>query len=139
MMERRLAELQERQRDKQSGSVVDLEGVRKMAMVAARAALDVKGEDVKVLDVHELVTYTDFMVLCTGRNTRLTRRVAEEVAHKVKTDSGLLPASNEGSKDGEWILLDFLDFVVHVFTPEAREFYRLEVLWKEAPAEDVVD
>jgi len=138
-MERRLAELQERQRDKQSGSVVDLEGVRKMAMVAARAALDVKGEDVKVLDVHELVTYTDFMVLCTGRNTRLTRRVAEEVAHKVKTDSGLLPASNEGSKDGEWILLDFLDFVVHVFTPEAREFYRLEVLWKEAPAEDVVD
>ena len=136
-MERRLVELEKRQRDRQEGVAMDLEGIRETAIVAARAALDVKGEDVTILDVHELVSYTDFMVMCTGRNTRLTRRIAEEVAHKVKGATGILPTRNEGSKDGEWILIDFLDFVVHVFTPEARDFYRLEVLWKEAPTEVV--
>lgn len=96
-----------------------------------------KAENVKVLDMHELVTYTDFMVLCTGRNARLTRRIAEEVAHRVKRDTGLLPAGTEGTSVGDWILVDFLDFVLHVFTPEAREFYRLDVLWKQAPAEEL--
>ena len=74
--------------------------------------------------------YTDFLVICTGRNTRLTKRIAEEVGFKLKQESGILPAGNEGAGDGEWILLDYLDFMVHVFTPEAREFYRLDVLWK---------
>ena len=85
-----------------------------------RAAIDVKAEDVKMLDMHELVTYTDFMVLCTGQNTRLTRRIAEEVAYKVKTGAGVLPVGTEGDTGGEWILLDFLDFVVHVFTPQSQ-------------------
>jgi ribosome-associated protein len=132
-----LAGLEKRDRGRQAGSSVDLEAIRERALLAARAALDVKAEEVKVLDMHELVTYTDFIVLCTGRNTRLTRRIAEEVAHRVKTGVGVHPAGTEGSSGGEWILLDFLDFVVHVFTPDAREFYRLDVLWKQAPVEVV--
>jgi ribosome-associated protein len=132
-----LAGLEKRDRGRQAGAVVDLEAIRHRALIAAKAAADVKGEDVKVLDMHEVVSYTDFIVLCTGRNTRLTRRIAEEVAHQVKSATGTFPANIEGS-GGEWILLDFLDFVVHVFTPEAREFYRLDVLWKQAPVEDVI-
>jgi ribosome-associated protein len=134
-----LAGLEKRDRGRPAGVVVDLEAIREQALLAARAALDVKAEDVKVLDMHELVAYTDFMVLCTGRNSRLTRRIAEEVGHRVKTTAGRLPARTEGSSSGEWILIDFLDFVVHVFTPDAREFYRLDVLWKQAPVEDVTD
>lgn len=106
-------------------------------MKAAQAALDVKAEDVKLLDMHEVVSYTDYMLLCTGRNTRLTRRIAEDVAQAVKKEAGLLPTGTEGGSGGEWILIDFLDFVVHVFTPEAREFYRLDVLWKQAPVEEI--
>jgi len=86
----------------------------------------VKADEVKVLDMHELVTYTDYLVLCTGRNTRLTRRIAEEIGFKVKTEFGLLPMGTEGTTGGEWILIDFVDFVVHIFTPEARDFYRLD-------------
>ena len=107
-----------------------------MVRSAANAALDVKAEDVKVLDVRGLVTYTDFMVLCTGRNSRLTRRIAEEVSLRLKAETGLLPLGIEGGKGGDWILIDFVDFVVHVFTPEAREFYRLEVLWRQATVEE---
>ena len=116
---------------------VDLEAIHQLALEAARAAASVKADDVRVLDMHELVSYTDFIVVCTGRNTRLTRRIAEEVALKLKAEAGLRPIGTEGAASGEWILLDFLDFVVHVFTPKAREFYRLDVLWKQAPAETI--
>ena len=74
--------------------------------------------------MHELVSYTDYLVLCTGRNTRLTRRISEEVGFRLKEKSGLIPAGVEGASSGEWILMDYLDFVVHIFTPEARDFYR---------------
>jgi ribosome-associated protein len=116
---------------------VDLETIHKRARLAADAASSVKAEDVKILDMHELVTYTDFLVLSTGRNVRLTKRIADEVAFKLKQAEGLIPAGTEGVGGGEWVLLDYLDFMVHVFTPEAREFYRLDVLWKRAPAEAV--
>ena len=116
---------------------VDLETIHERARLAAKAASDVKGEDVKILDMHELVTYIDFLVLSTGRNVRLTKRIAEEVAFKLKQAYGILPAGREGLGGGEWILLDYLDFMVHVFTPEAREFYRLDVLWKRAPVETI--
>jgi ribosome-associated protein len=111
--------------------------VRERALTAAQAAAHVKAEDVRLLDMHELVSYTDYLVVCTGRNVRLTKRIAEEVSFRLKRDCQVLPAGTEGSSGGEWILLDYLDFIVHVFTPEAREFYRLDVLWKQAPAETV--
>ena len=126
-----------RERRRDPDSPVDLETIHQRALVAASAASSVKGEDVKVLDMHELVSYTDFLVVCTGRNSRLTKRIAEEVGFKLKKESGILPFGSEGAGDGEWILLDYLDFMVHIFTPEAREFYRLDVLWKAAPVETV--
>ncbi len=129
--------LAERERPTVPGSDEELALIHSRALLAASAAAGVKAEEVKVLDMHQLVTYTDYFVLCTGRNTRLTRRIAEEVNFKLKRDAGILPAGSEGTASGEWILLDYLDFVVHVFTPAAREFYRLDVLWKQAPVEAV--
>ena len=132
-----LDSLSRRERPRATSAPADLELIHSRALVAAAAAVDVKADEVKILDMHELVSYTDYLVLCTGRNARLTRRIAEEVGFKLKQEPGLLPAGVEGTAGGEWILLDFLDFVVHVFTPEAREFYRLDVLWKQAPVEMV--
>jgi ribosome-associated protein len=132
-----LESLERRERPLSTTSPADLELIHRRAHLAAMAAVGVKAEEVKILDMHELVTYTDFLVLCTGRNSRLTRRIAEEVGFKVKAEAGLRPVGTEGATGGEWILLDYLDFVVHVFTPKAREFYRLDVLWKQAPVETV--
>lgn len=126
-----------RERHRDPDVPVDIEAIRERALLAATAAAGVKAEDVTILDMHELVSYTDFLVLCTGRNVRLTRRIAEEASFKLKQAYGILPAGSEGAASGEWILLDYLDFMVHVFTPEAREFYRLDVLWKQAPVETV--
>jgi ribosome-associated protein len=126
-----------RQRPRAPAGSVDLQTIHERARLAATAAAGVKAEDVKILHMHELVTYTDFLVVCTGRNVRLTKRIADEVGFKLKQEQGLIPAGSEGAGGGEWILLDYLDFMVHVFTPEARDFYRLDVLWKRAPAETV--
>jgi ribosome-associated protein len=132
-----LESLERRERPQTTGSPVDLEQIHQRALLAARAAVDVKADEVKILDMHELVTYTDYLVLCTGRNSRLTRRIAQEIGFRVKTETGVLPMGTEGTAGGEWILLDFIDFVVHIVTPEARDFYRLDVLWKQAPVETV--
>jgi ribosome-associated protein len=132
-----LESLSRRARPQTAGSEVDLKLIHSRALLAAMAAVNVKADEVKILDMHELVSYTDYLVLCTGRNVRLTRRIAEEICFKVKQEAGLLPAGTEGTAGGEWILVDFLDFVVHVFTPEARDFYRLDMLWKQAPVETV--
>jgi ribosome-associated protein len=132
-----LDSLSRRERPRAADASADLELIHSRALLAAVAAVDVKADEVKILDMHELVSYTDYLVLCSGRNVRLTRRIAQEVGFKVKQEAGLLPAGIEGTAGGEWILMDFLDFVVHVFTPEAREFYRLDVLWKRAPVETV--
>ena len=132
-----LESLERRERPQSATSLADLELVHNRAHLAAMAAVGVKADEVRILDMHELVTYTDFLVLCTGRNSRLTRRIAEEVGFKLKAEAGLRPVGTEGTTGGEWILLDFLDLVVHVFTPRAREFYRLDVLWKQAPVEIV--
>jgi ribosome-associated protein len=86
-----------------------------------------------LLDMRGLVDYTDFLVICTGRTPRQTKSIAEELRHRLKKDHGVTPRRVEGEKEGDWILVDALDIVVHVFTPEAREFYRLDRLWREAP------
>jgi ribosome-associated protein len=111
--------------------------IHEEALAAAHSASELKGEDIRVLDMRELISYTDYLVISTGKSTRQTRRIAEETGLKLKREHALLPGHIEGEASGEWILLDYLDFVVHVFTPEAREFYRLDVLWKDAPVERV--
>jgi len=94
---------------------------------------DKLGEDIVVLDMRELVGYTDFLILATARNERLAKAIHDDVYHQLKRE-GLLPARAEGVQEARWVLLDYLDCVLHVFVPEAREHYRLEQLWGEAPA-----
>ena len=102
-----------------------------LARRIAAIADDKLGEDLVALDVRELVGYTDFLVICTARNPRQAKAIHDEVRHQLKSDQ-LLPARVEGEEEAEWILLDYLDCVLHVFTPELRTRYRLETLWGEA-------
>ena len=102
-----------------------------LARRLAAIADDKKATDLVALDVRQLVGYTDYLVICTTRNERQAKAVHDEVYHQLKRD-GWLPARVEGVQEAEWVLMDYLDAVLHVFTPELRERYRLEVLWGEA-------
>ncbi len=96
------------------------------------AVADAKGaSDLVTLDVRPLVGYTDFLVIATARNERQAKAIHDEVHARMKKD-GRLPARVEGEREAEWILIDYLDCVLHVFTPQTRERYRLETLWGEA-------
>ncbi len=88
-----------------------------------------------MLAMSDAVNYTDFFVIVTGANPRQTKAIAEEILLKLKPQRR--PARVEGEREGEWILLDYLDVVVHVFTPAARDFYRLETLWGDVPRLEV--
>lgn len=79
----------------------------------------------------DAVSYTDFFVVATGSNPRQTKAIAEDIVLKLRPHCR--PARSEGEREGEWILIDFIDVVVHVFTPAARDFYRLETLWGDVP------
>jgi ribosome-associated protein len=92
-----------------------------------------KAEDVVVLDMRSVVGYTDFLIVATARNERQAKAIHDDVHLRLKREHGLLPANVEGESDGQWVLMDYLDAVLHVFVPELRERYRLEVLWAEAP------
>lgn len=96
-----------------------------------------KAEDVVVLDMRELVAYTDFLAICTARSERQARAIVDEVRLRVKRETGLLPGGVDGGGDAGWTILDYLDCVLHVFTPEARERYGLEELWRDAPRLDL--
>jgi ribosome-associated protein len=100
----------------------------RVAQAAARAALAKKGHDVVALDMAHAVTYTDLFILVTGNTTRQTHAIAEGVQRSLR-ETGVRPARVEGERAGEWILIDYLDVIVHVFTPDSRSFYRLEQLW----------
>ncbi len=93
---------------------------------------DKLGEEIVVLDMRELVGYTDFLILASARNERLAKAIADDVHLQLK-HGGLLPARLEGAQEARWVLIDYLDCVLHVFVPELRDRYRLEVLWGEAP------
>ncbi|HXB15176.1 MAG TPA: ribosome silencing factor [Solirubrobacteraceae bacterium] len=101
---------------------------------AARLAADKKAHDVVELDLRGVVGYTDYFLVCTGNTGRQAKSIQDGIHEGLKREHGLSPRRVEGSADGGWILMDYLDVVVHIFTPQAREFYRLEQLWGEAPA-----
>jgi ribosome-associated protein len=105
----------------------------RLAHRLAELADDKKAEDIVGLDMRELVSYTDWLVICTARNERQARAITDEVRLQVKRDESRLPSGVEGDGPAGWIVLDYLDCVLHVFTPEARDRYRLEELWREAP------
>jgi ribosome-associated protein len=102
-----------------------------MARRVAAIVDDKKGEDIVAIDVRELVSYTDYLVIATARNERQATAIADEVRLVLKRDSDLLPARAEGEGEARWVLLDYLDCVLHVQVPEMRERYRLERLWGE--------
>jgi len=104
-----------------------------LARRLAELADSKKAEDVVVLDMRKLVSYTDFLAICTARNERQVRAVVDEVRLQVKREMGLLPGGVDGAGEDGWVVLDYLDCVLHVFTAEARERYQLEDLWREAP------
>jgi ribosome-associated protein len=82
-------------------------------------------------------SYTDFFVICTGQNPRQTKAIHDEIHRQLKEEQRLLPTSVAGADGARWIVVDYLDVVLHVFTPEAREYYRLEELWGDVPSVEV--
>jgi ribosome-associated protein len=102
---------------------------RRLAELAdAKAATEIV-----ILDMRGLVSYTDFLTICTARNERQARAIADEAKLRLKQEQKLLPAGSEAAEAAGWIVLDYLDCVLHVFTAEERQRYQLEDLWREAP------
>ena len=109
-----------------------LELTRRMAESAARAAAGMFARDVTIIDLRNVVSYTDYFVVASAETERQTRRIVEEVLDKMR-EEGYRPRSRRVDEGTAWISLDFLDVVVHVFTDEARDYYRLESLWRGVP------
>lgn len=108
-----------------------LDGDQLLARVV-ELCLDRKAEDVVSLDVRELVDYMDHLVICTGRSARQNRAIAEHVMTQLKREDRVLPLSKAGLDAGSWVCIDFVDVVLHVFEPDTRAQYDLELLWGEA-------
>jgi ribosome-associated protein len=104
-----------------------------LALAAARAASSKKAERIIILDVSRQLVITDHFVICSGRTQRQVRTIAEEVERVLSQDCNVKPFRREGAREGRWVLLDYVDFVVHVFQPEERDYYDLERLWADAP------
>jgi ribosome-associated protein len=103
---------------------------------AVRAALDKKATDVVVLDLRGTPAFTDFFVLCSGQNPRQVKAIADAIEESLRA-AKVRPAHVEGYERGEWILMDFFSFIVHVFNPQTRAFYSLERLWGDAERIDL--
>ena len=100
----------------------------------AEFAADKKATDIRILDLRGIVGYTDYFLICSGNTERQAKAIHDAISEGLKKQHGLLPRQVEGDRGARWILMDYLDCVVHIFTPEAREYYRLEQLWGEAPS-----
>ena len=110
-----------------------LEQARRIAALVQ----DKLGRDVVILDMQPVCAYTDYFVVVTGGNPRQTKGIWDEVHEKMKNENGLIPRAVDGVQESTWIVADYNDVVLHVFTPEAREYYRLEDLWDDVPHETV--
>ena len=93
-------------------------------------------KDVVILDMRPVCAFTDFFVIASGTNPRQTKAIWDEVYYKMKQD-GSIPVSVDGEREASWIVADYLDVVLHVFTPDARQYYKLEDLWSDVPSETV--
>ena len=113
--------------------MTSLEQARRIAGLAQEKL----AQDVVILDMRPVVSYTDYFVVCTGQNARQASAIYSEVHQRMKHDVRLLPASVDGQREASWIVADYLDVVLHVFTPDARGFYRLDDLWGDVPQEAV--
>lgn len=101
--------------------------------LAVTAALDKKATNLDVLAVAELTSIADYFVLCSAGSERQAQAVADNIVDRLKQEMGVKPLLVEGTTPGRWVLIDFGDFIVHIFTEEVRRFYGLERLWGDAP------
>ena len=106
----------------------------RLAELVSGYASDVKAQDIVELDLRGVLGYTDYFVICSGNTDRQTKAIHDRIHEGMKKEHGILPRRVEGTSEARWILMDYLDVVVHIFTPDARDFYRLEQLWGEVPA-----
>ena len=104
-----------------------------LVKAAARAAWDAKAEDIAVIDITGRASYADHIIVCSAQHARHTAAVASKIAELLKKGHGRLPLGTEGKQSGRWVLLDYGDFVVHVFEREQRLHYDLDGLWADAP------
>jgi len=104
-----------------------------LARIIAREALDTKAKALKILDLKKLVSFTDYFIVATGTSNRHVQAIADRVSLKLKKELQKLPLTYEGYANGQWVLLDYGDVVLHVFLPEQREYYGLDKLWSDAP------
>jgi ribosome-associated protein len=110
-------------------SVSVLETAQRIAAIAQ----DKLAEDVLILDMREFCSFTDYFVIASGRNARQVKGIFDETLVKLKQESRLIPRAIAGEREADWIVIDYIDVVVHVFTPEQRAYYRLEELWSDVP------
>jgi ribosome-associated protein len=115
---------------------VELQGAE-LATTIAGYASDKKAIDIVELDLRGVLGYTDYFVICSGNTERQVKAIHDGINESMKKEHGVLPRRVEGATEARWILMDYLDVVVHIFTPQTRSFYRLEQLWGEAPARAV--
>ncbi len=113
--------------------------IRVAALQAAQYAIEKKGEEVRLLDLHGITFMTDFFVIATGTSDRQVKAIAENVIAEMRDSEGMPAWHSEGWEKLDWVLIDFVDFVVHVFQTEARKYYNLERLWGDAPVITVED
>jgi ribosome-associated protein len=104
-----------------------------LARLVAEYADDKKAQDIVELDLREVVGYTDYFVICTGTSDRQVKAIHDGIHLGMKNEHDTLPRRVEGVSEAKWILMDYLDCVVHVFTPDTRDYYRLEQLWGDVP------
>jgi ribosome-associated protein len=103
----------------------------------AEIASDKVAHDIRIFDLRRIVTYTDFFVICSGGTERQTKAIHDGIYQELKDVHGRLPRRVEGLTESRWILMDYLDAVIHIFTPDARSYYRLEQLWGDAPSRTI--
>jgi len=125
-----------RERKKEGEQIGPLSNKENQLSEAIEAALDKKAQDAVVIELGEICSFTDYFLICTGNSTRQNQTIAENIEETLKRQ-GVRPLHVEGQTEGEWILLDYVDFVVHIFSARAREFYDLERLWRAGKRRDV--
>jgi ribosome-associated protein len=101
-------------------------------LVAVRAAEAKKASDLLVLDLTGITAFADYFVICTGANQKQVQAISDEVGLRLKSEAGELPSNVEGYTQAEWVLADYGDLLIHIFSPKAREYYSLERLWRNA-------
>jgi len=104
-----------------------------LARLIAQEALDTKAQDLRILDLQNLVSYTDYFVLATASSNRQAQAMADRVYLRIKKELKKLPISLEGQGPGQWVLIDYGDVVFHIFLPEHRQYYGLDEMWADAP------